>query len=90
MRILTDRASAMKPYQVMQAALKKVDRDILYSLCQYGGNEVWEWGPQVEGQFVAHDRRHSRQLAKPDRYLGSTSESRLAVTRGRATGTMPI
>src|SRR4029079_4876855 len=48
-RIGNDRAAAMKPYQVMQAALKKVDRDILYSLCQYGRNEVWEWGPQVDG-----------------------------------------
>jgi alpha-galactosidase len=46
---ITDRESAMKPYQVMQAALQKVDRDILYSLCQYGGNQVWEWGPEVGG-----------------------------------------
>ncbi len=48
-RIGMDRAAAMKPYQVMQAGLKKVDRDILYSLCQYGRNEVWEWGPEVDG-----------------------------------------
>ncbi len=46
---ITDQASAMKPYQTMQAALKKLDRDILYSLCQYGGNQVWKWGPEVDG-----------------------------------------
>jgi alpha-galactosidase len=39
----------MKPYQVMQQALAKVDRDILYSLCQYGNGNVWEWGAQVNG-----------------------------------------
>ena len=28
----------------MGDALKKADRDILYSLCQYGVANVWEWG----------------------------------------------
>ena len=39
----------MKPYQVMRAALDKVHRDILYSLCQYGMGKVWEWGAEVGG-----------------------------------------
>jgi alpha-galactosidase len=43
------REDAMAPYQVLQAALKKADRDIFYSLCQYGGNNVWQWGPEVGG-----------------------------------------
>ena len=40
-----------KPYQVMAAALAKVDRDIVYSLCQYGDAKVWEWGanPDIRG-----------------------------------------
>jgi alpha-galactosidase len=38
-----------KPYQVMRAALDKVDRDILFSLCQYGMGKVWEWGGSVGG-----------------------------------------
>jgi len=42
-------AGYMKPYQVMRAALDKVPRDILYSLCQYGMGNVWEWGDQVGG-----------------------------------------
>jgi len=40
----------MKPYQVMQRALRAQPRDILYSLCQYGMGQVWKWGPQVDAQ----------------------------------------
>jgi alpha-galactosidase len=39
----------MKPYQVMRNELNKVSRDIVYSLCQYGMGNVWEWGDQVGG-----------------------------------------
>jgi alpha-galactosidase len=39
----------MKPYRVMRAALDKVPRDIVFSLCQYGMGRVWEWGAQVGG-----------------------------------------
>lgn len=38
-----------KPYAVMRAALDSVSRDIVYSLCQYGWGDVWEWGEQVGG-----------------------------------------
>jgi alpha-galactosidase len=38
-----------KPYTVMRTALDKVDRDIVYSLCQYGMGKVWEWGGEVGG-----------------------------------------
>lgn len=43
--------SYMKPYQVMGAALNKVNRDIVYSLCQYGWADVWKWGadPSIGG-----------------------------------------
>jgi alpha-galactosidase len=43
------REDLMKPYLVMRAALDKVPRDILYSLCQYGMGNVWEWGSEVGG-----------------------------------------
>jgi len=33
-----------RPYQVGRAALDQVPRDIIYSLCQYGWGNVWEWG----------------------------------------------
>ena len=39
----------MKPYHVMRAALEKAPRDIVFSLCQYGMGNVWEWGAQVGG-----------------------------------------
>lgn len=42
-------AELMKPYKVMRNALDKVDRDIVYSLCQYGMGDVWEWGADVGG-----------------------------------------
>ena len=42
-------AELMEPYHVMRAALDKVPRDIVFSLCQYGMGNVWEWGAQVGG-----------------------------------------
>ncbi|GAB2812198.1 putative Ig domain-containing protein [Ferruginibacter profundus] len=41
--------SYKKPYEVMQAALQKQNRDIVYSLCQYGMKDVWQWGETVNG-----------------------------------------
>ncbi|HLP16236.1 MAG TPA: NPCBM/NEW2 domain-containing protein [Bacteroidota bacterium] len=38
-----------KPYRVMRSALDGVKRDIVYSLCQYGMGNVWEWGTEVGG-----------------------------------------
>jgi alpha-galactosidase len=40
-----------KPYRVMRAALDKVDRDFVFSLCQYGWGDVWEWGANVGGNL---------------------------------------
>ena len=37
------------PYKVMSEQLAKQDRDILFSLCQYGMGDVWKWGPDVGG-----------------------------------------
>ena len=39
----------IKPYRVMRAALDHCNRDILFSLCQYGMGNVWEWGAEVGG-----------------------------------------
>jgi alpha-galactosidase len=44
-----DHAGLLKPYQIMRAALDKAPRDIVFSLCQYGMGNVWEWGAQVGG-----------------------------------------
>lgn len=40
-----------KPYELMRNMLNQVDRDIIYSLCQYGMGNVWEWGGQVGGNL---------------------------------------
>jgi alpha-galactosidase len=45
----SERAKQMLPYKTMQQALLKQPRDIIYSLCQYGMGNVWEWGPEVSG-----------------------------------------
>ncbi|WP_259070071.1 putative Ig domain-containing protein [Mucilaginibacter sp. X4EP1] len=38
-----------KPYQVMRASLDKIQRDIMFSFCQYGMGDVWKWGAEVGG-----------------------------------------
>jgi len=40
-----------KPYELMRKMLNQVDRDIVFSLCQYGMGNVWEWGGQVGGNL---------------------------------------
>jgi alpha-galactosidase len=44
-------ADLKKPYIVMRDALRKTNRDIVYSLCQYGMGNVWEWGAEVGGNY---------------------------------------
>ncbi len=39
----------LKPYRLMGEILPKMPRDIIYSLCQYGNDNVWEWGASVNG-----------------------------------------
>src|SRR5438477_6857222 len=38
-------------YTKMREALKKTGRPIVLSLCQYGWNKVWGWGPSVGGNL---------------------------------------
>ena len=38
-------------YRKMGDALKATGRPVLYSLCQYGVDEVWQWGPEVGAQM---------------------------------------
>ena len=40
-----------KPYILMRGVLDKLDRDIVFQLCQYGWGKVWEWGDQVGGNL---------------------------------------
>lgn len=45
------RAEYRKPYELMRQALDACGRDIVYSLCQYGMDRVWEWGADVGGNY---------------------------------------
>jgi alpha-galactosidase len=45
----TSRTELQRPYRAMRDALNKVPRDIVFSLCQYGMGNVWEWGADVGG-----------------------------------------
>lgn len=45
----TSTSAFMKPYQVMECELRKQPRDIVYSLCQYGMKDVWQWGEAAGG-----------------------------------------
>jgi len=40
-----------KPYLLMRGILDKLDRDVVFSLCQYGWGKVWEWGDEIGGNL---------------------------------------
>lgn len=39
------------PYILFRDALDNVNRDIVYSICQYGRADVWTWGEEVGGNL---------------------------------------
>ncbi len=43
------RAEFQKPYRLIGDILKAQPRDIVLNLCQYGMDNVWEWGREVGG-----------------------------------------
>lgn len=43
------RGELMKPYRRMSEILRGLDRDLIFSICQYGIGEVWEWGAGAGG-----------------------------------------
>jgi len=42
-------ADYKRPYELMGGLLPKMDRDIVFNLCQYGMGDVWNWGGDVGG-----------------------------------------
>ncbi len=44
-----DLTVAQKPYKWMGDYLREQQRDIVFSLCQYGMSDVWKWGDSVGG-----------------------------------------
>ncbi|MEY4917791.1 MAG: hypothetical protein RL616_1704 [Verrucomicrobiota bacterium] len=45
----TDVEVAVYPYRLMGKFLREQKRDIVFSLCQYGMSDVWNWGDAVNG-----------------------------------------
>ena len=78
----TDKSHAeyMKPYITMKKAIALQNRDIVHSLCQYGWDNVWEWGSET-GQLwrttgditdtwesmsgIGFNQTHNTRYAKP-------------------------
>jgi alpha-galactosidase len=46
-----DQATAIERYRRMGEVLKNCGRQILFSLCEWGGRSPWLWGRQVGGQM---------------------------------------
>lgn len=46
-----DPGELIPPYQLMNEALKDINRDIIFSICEYGNGKVWEWGSSVGGNL---------------------------------------
>ena len=42
-------AQLIKPYELMGKFLRAQNRDIVFSLCQYGMGDVWKWGGAIGG-----------------------------------------
>jgi alpha-galactosidase len=53
------REELMGPYRKMGEILRELDRDIVFSICQYGTGNVWEWGAEAGG----HSWRTTEDLA---------------------------
>ncbi|NOX19399.1 MAG: alpha-galactosidase [Chlorobi bacterium] len=51
MKDQNDPAELKPPYIKMHKALLKQNRDIVYSICEYGNGKVWEWGEEVGGNL---------------------------------------
>ncbi len=52
-RVAADRSVAelRKPYDVMRDVLAGIDRDVVYSIGEYGWGDVWEWGESAGGNL---------------------------------------
>jgi Alpha-galactosidase len=60
---------AIDRYAAMGEALAGVDRDIVYSICEWGKNQPWEWGRNVGGHlWRATDDLVAKWRADPDEF----------------------
>ena len=61
-------------YEKMHQAILKTGRPMVFSMCQYGLGEVWQWGPQVGGNMwrTSNDINdtYERMMSIADRQAG--------------------
>jgi alpha-galactosidase len=70
-------ADLQKPYQVMWTELQKLDRDLVFNLCQYGMGDVWQWGGDVGNSWrTTGDLGLARGLQLPGFYSIGFSNAR--------------
>ena len=77
-----DDAYATYPFKVMGEHLRAQKRDIVFSLCQYGGNDVWKWGSSVGGS-ARISPPPTRSLAAGPIRICSSSVGSAGVARAR-------
>ncbi len=63
-------------YEKMHQAILKTGRPMVYSLCQYGWDSVWEWGPSVGANLWRTTGRHLRQLRPHERHRSRSGRPR--------------
>jgi len=62
-------ASMKTPYKLMWKELKKLDRDIVMNMCQYGMGDVWTWGNETGNSWrTTGDLGLMRGLSMPGFY----------------------
>jgi alpha-galactosidase len=81
--------SLKKPYILMGGILARLGRDMVYNLCQYGMDDVWEWGSAgTTGarRATSASRPRTKACGRPCRGSASAKPARRS-TPGRAAGT---
>jgi alpha-galactosidase len=72
--VLKAEAMMRAAYEKMHQAILKTGRPMVFSMCQYGLGEVWEWGPQVGGNLwrTSNDINdtYERMMSIADRQAG--------------------
>lgn len=90
-KIMADQApnNPTKQSEMMRAAYKKMDdalkatgRPIVYSLCQYGMDDVWKWGPSVGGNLW----RTTGDISDSYRSMSSIGFSQVGLSKYAAPG----
>ena len=76
-----------KPYILMRGVLDKLDRDVVFSLCQYGWGKVWEWGGGSAATCGASSATSPTRGCRCRRSASSRRATRSSP--GRVTGTTP-